>query len=416
MATYGSRGDVQPIVALALGLAARGHTVSLAGPPEWRSWARSLGCPYTALGRDLGPFLRRERAAHSLKAAVAFRRWVQDEMAIQFERLPQWVAQADLVVAASLCLALPSVAEALAIPYGYIAFTPQLLPSGAHPCPIFRHQRRPPWINRLQWRLDALVQNFDLLPRLNRHRRRLGLPSVAEFWHHLLGSHLLLASDRELAAVPADAHLPVVQSGYLHLASGSALPADLETFINAGTRPLYAGFGSMPPADARRWVPLVTAAARANGLRLVLQADPAMVKCGDTLSPGEALPFGEAFSPDADLFIRPAFPHAALFPRVKAIIHHGGAGTTAMAARSGIPQIIVPHILDQFYWAERIRRLRLGPVPIWRTHLTVNRLKKAIHISTTDAAMAQRAKAVGRRIRGRQALLSAVHWLESLAG
>jgi UDP:flavonoid glycosyltransferase YjiC (YdhE family) len=416
------------MVALALSLVSRGHAVNLAGPPEWRSWAKSMGCPYTSLGRDLGPFLRRESAAHRLKAAASFRRWVLDEVVIQFERLPRWVAEADLVVGASLCLALPSVAEALAVPYRYVAFTPQLLPSGAHPCPIFRHQRRPPWINRLQWRLDALVQNLDLLPRLNRHRRRLGLPPVVEFWHHLLGSRLLLASDRELAAVPADVRLPVVQTGYLHLESASALPADLEAFISAGAKPLYAGFGSMPPADARRWVPLVVAAARANGRRLVLQADPAMVGRGDTLSSGEtlssrealssgeALSLRESFSPDADLFVRAAFPHTTLFPRMRAVIHHGGAGTTAMAARSGVPQIVVPHILDQFYWAERIRRLKLGPPPVWRTRLTLNNLNKAIHICVNDSAMEQRAKAMGRRIRGREPLLSAMRWLECPEG
>jgi vancomycin aglycone glucosyltransferase len=410
MATYGSRGDVQPMVALSLSLASRGHAVTLAGPPEWQSWARSLGCSYVALGRDLRPFLRQAEASHRLGAAIAFYDRVMEEVAIQFDQLPKMVTGADLALGASLCLALPSVAEASATAYRYAAFAPQMLPSGAHPCPIFRHQRRPAWINRLGWRLDTLVQKLDLLPKLNRHRRRLGLPPLGEFWHHLLGSRLLLASDRELAAIPPDVRRPVVQTGYLHLETAFDLPAELKAFIDAGASPLFAGFGSMPPADARHWVPLVVAAARANGQRLVLQTDAAMVSHKDTLS------YREALSLDGDLFICTGLPHAALFPRMRAIIHHGGAGTTAMAARSGVPQIIVPHILDQFYWGERIRRLKIGPAPVWRTRLTLNTLKNAIHLCVADSAMERRAKAVGSRIQARQPLLSAARWLESLEG
>jgi UDP:flavonoid glycosyltransferase YjiC (YdhE family) len=211
-----------------------------------------------------------------------------------------------------------------------------------------------------------------------------------------------------LTTAPADAHPRAVQTGYLHIERETTLPPDLEAFINDGTKPLFAGFGSMPPADARHWIPLAVAAARVNNRRLVLQADPAMVKRGSTLSTGETLSQG------GDLFIRPAFPHATLFPRMKAVIHHGGAGTTAMTTRSGVPQIIVPHILDQFYWGERIYRLGLSPAPIWRRHLTGTNLKKAIHICVKDAAMAQRAKAVGRRIRKQEPLQSAVRWLESI--
>jgi UDP:flavonoid glycosyltransferase YjiC (YdhE family) len=390
------------MIALAMGLVSRGHEVILAGPPEWQSWATSLGRPYAPLGRDLRPFLRHAEASHSLGAAIAFYKRVMEEMAIQFEQLPKMVAGADLALGASLCLALPSVAATLAIPYRYIAFAPQLLPSGAHPCPILRHQRRPAWVNRLGWRLDSLAQNLDLLPRLNRHRRRLRLPPLGDFWPHLLGSTLLLACDCELATAPADAHMGVVQTGYLHLEAQAALPPDLEAFITAGTKPLFAGFGSMPPSDALRWIPLTVAAARANGRRMVLQADPAIVRRCNTLAPG------------TDLFIRPSYHHAALFPRMRAVIHHGGAGTTAMAARSGVPQIVVPHILDQYYWAERIHRLMLGPAPIWRTRLNLKHLKKAIHICITDAAMAHRAKAVGSRIRKQEPQLSAARWLESL--
>jgi UDP:flavonoid glycosyltransferase YjiC (YdhE family) len=399
MATYGSRGDVQPLVALALGLKARGHQIILAGPPEWQSWVTALGCPYTPLGSDLRPFLCRVEAAHRLTAGAAFHKLVMGEAAAQFKRLPAMIAGADLTIGASLCLALPSVAEALSIPYRYIAFTPQMLPSGAHPCPVFRRQHLPAWVNRLGWRLDLMLQKIHLLPPLNRHRRRLGLPPLKDYWDHLLGTPLLLACDAALSAVPADVRRPVVQTGYLHLKAEQGLPAEQAAWLAAGPRPLYAGFGSMPPADARRWVPMVVDAARALGQRLILKVDAV---------------FKGILPPSSDLLVGASFSHAALFPRTRAVIHHGGAGTTATAARSGIPQIIVPHILDQFYWGERVYRRGLGPAPIWRTRLTENGLRKAIAIGVGDCAMAHQASAVGRQIRKGASLTTAAKILESL--
>ena len=396
LATYGSRGDVQPLLALALGLGVRGHRVTLAGPPEWQSRATSLGIPYTRLGSDVSAFLGKVEAAHSLKAALAFRELVLAETRMQFKHLPDMIHGAELVVGASLCLALPSVAQALAIPYRYLLLTPQMLPSGAHPCPIFRRQNLPAWANRLGWRLDMLLQKLDLLPTLNRHRRRLGLSPLNQYWGHLLGEHPILACDADLAPVPADVMRPVAQTGYLHLEGATRLSAEEEIWLAAGPRPLYAGFGSMPPKDGRRWIPMVVAAARALGQRLVLKVE-------ERYRP--FLPQGQ------DLLMGTNFPHGALFPKMRAGIHHGGAGTTAAVARSGVPQIIVPHILDQYYWAERIHRLGLGPAPIWRAKLTRQRIQQAMTACIGDADMVRRAADLRARIQRQSPIAAAIQAL-----
>lgn len=399
IATYGTRGDVQPLVALALGLEAGGHRVTLAGPPEYRSWAQRLGCRYRPLGSDLRPFLARVRASHGLRSAAAFHRFVMGEAMRQFKELPVMIARsgADLVIGASLCLALPSVAEALKLPYRYIAFTPQMLPSGAHACPVFRRQNLPAWVNRLGWQVDLFIQKFDLLPPLNRQRRALHLAPLTAYWDHLLGDLLLLACDGELASVPDDNHRPVAQTGYLHLEDGIELPVALEDFLNAGPKPFYAGFGSMPSEDAVRWIPMAIAAARACGQRLILKADEAI---------HASVPRAE------DLFLGAGFSHQNLFPRMRAVIHHGGAGTTAAAARSGVPQIIVPHILDQYYWGERIFRRGIGPAPIWRSRLSMPRLKSAMQRCLRDAKIIDAARTVGERINNAAPVAAAVRVLE----
>ena len=102
-----------------------------------------------------------------------------------------------------------------------------------------------------------------------------------------------------------------------------------------------------------------------------------------------------------------------IFPRVAAVVHHGGSGTTATAAMAGVPQIIVPHILDQYYWAERIFRRGLGPNPIRRSRLTAGRMAKAIHESLSDNGYQHRAKEVAKTIKPRDSLRQAVEFVEA---
>jgi UDP:flavonoid glycosyltransferase YjiC (YdhE family) len=161
------------------------------------------------------------------------------------------------------------------------------------------------------------------------------------------------------------------------------MPA-LERFLAAGPRPVYVGFGSMPRRDQARLLPLVTAAGRAVGRRLVVGQF-----WGDTSGVSDA----------GNVFTIRRFPHDQLFPRMAAAVHHGGAGTTATAAISGVPQVIVPHILDQYYWGERVYRAGLGPPPVWRSRLTADRLADAVHHALSRPAHRNAAQRVSRQIR-----------------
>lgn len=390
LATFGSRGDVQPMLALSLALQSKGHEVLLAAPPEKASWAKKLGCPFHPLGSDVTAFIDKMKNVHSLHAAIRFLSFLRHEIAAQFDILPKIIAGVDLAVGSSLVFALASVAESMGIPYRYIAFTPQLLPSGHHPFPAFKHQRFPKWYNRVTWQTAKLLDYFNFTRMINGKRGQLGLRPVQDAWGSILGRHVLVACDREIAAVPTDVVEPAfTQSGYLHLKQPAPNFPELERFLEAGPPPLYAGFGSMPQKDQIRSLPIVIAAIRSCGQRAVIgrfwDASSEMPNCNDIL------------------FIR-KYPHLMLFPHMVAVIHHGGSGTTATSAISGAPQIIVPHVLDQYYWGNQVYKSGLGPRPIWFSDLTCRKLESAIRRCLSNEGMRQKAGEVSSLIKRRDSL------------
>jgi UDP:flavonoid glycosyltransferase YjiC (YdhE family) len=398
LATFGSRGDVQPMLALSLALRSAGHDVLLAAPPEKAAWAAQLGCPFQPLGADVTAFIDSTRDAHSLRSALRFMSFLRRETSSQFELLPKILAGADLVVGASLVAALSSVAESMGLTYRYVAFTPQLVPSSSHPFPLFKHQSLPKPCNRMGWRLAGMLDKLNLTRLINVNRKKLGLAPVHDAWRHILGRDVIVASDRAVAEVPKDAEVSFTQTGYLHLNEPHQAFPDLENFLEAGPPPVYAGFGSMPRQDQARNVSLIVEAARRAGRRLVM-----------TKFWNEPSEFSEA----QDVFFIQKYPHLRLFPRMAAVIHHGGAGTTASGAASGIPQIIVPHILDQYYWGHQVYRSGLGPKPIRRSKLTAKKLARGIQQCLSNDAIRRRAKEVAESIRREDGLSMTVREVEN---
>ena len=169
-------------------------------------------------------------------------------------------------------------------------------------------------------------------------------------------------------------------------------PAALTTFLEAGDPPVYVGFGSMPAEDPAAAAEVVLAALERSGQRgLLLQGWGGLAT--DDL-------------PDSVHMIEAA-PHSWLFPRMNAVVHHGGAGTTAAGLRAGVPSIIVPHFSDQPYWGERVQALGMGPAPIPRKKLSVARLARAIE-AAQGAEMRAQAAALGEKLRVEDGVRAAV--------
>ena len=398
LATSGSRGDVQPMIAICLALIASGHDAVLLGPPEKASWAASLGCPYQGFGTDVSAFIDGFQNAVTLRAGLAFVSFVRKELDAQFRWLPDIIRQAELVLGSSLMFGLASVAETRKIKYRYIAFTPQLFPSRFHPFLTLQTHTLPCFINKMSWKTAELLDQFNITFLINRYRKKYGLDPVSNALDHILGKNTIVAVDKEIAKMPGDVAQTWVQTGYPHLKpSTERLPA-LDRFLENTPRPVYAGFGSMPAKDQERVIPILIKAAGNLGRRIIL---PKLHGLSTEYAAGD------------DVFFIRDYPHLLLFPRLDAVIHHGGAGTTATAGASGVPQVIVPHILDQYYHGRRIFLSRLGPKPIPRASLTESRLTAALEQCLSDPGIRQTAQKTGQAINPKKSLGRIVEAIET---
>jgi vancomycin aglycone glucosyltransferase len=345
LSTIGSRGDVQPLVALALALRARGEDVRLCVPPDFRDWVEGLGLPVT----PIGPELRKPAAAPPVPLTPELRRQLAEgTVAAQFATITEAARGCDVIVAASaLQIAARSVAESLDIGYVFTAYCPSVLPSDRHAPPPLpgppQSPPAPPAGNRERWKRDAERFTETFGAALNAHRAALGLPAVDDVRAHVFGDRPWLAADPALAPWPDPADGSVLQTGAWIWEDERPLSPTLAAFLEAGSAPVCFGFGSTrtQPGLAQAMVD----AARGLGRRAILSrgwADLSLEGAGaDVLTIGE-------------VNVR------SLFPRVAAVVHHGGAGTTTAAALAGTPQVVVPQIYDQHYWAERVQQLGIG--------------------------------------------------------
>lgn len=366
----GSRGDVQPMLALAVGLQAAGHRVTVCSSPDNGAWARTLGCAFESIGQPL-----RDNATLGGWGFGAFNRFIRRQLYLQVRGLPRVIEGCDLVLASGLVWGVRPVAERFGIPYRYVAFTP----AG------FLGTTRDPLGVRLFRGAADRYADLAYGRALDKGRGALGLPRARPVMRELMGPATIAATDPALTLLPDGARLLVAQTAYPLLATRGELSAELSRFLDDGPPPIYAGFGSMPvAARARLGTLLVEAAARA-GRRIVVSRGWARI-----VEPGHG---------DSVWFIDDE-PHDRLFPRVGAVIHHGGAGTVATAARAGVPQIVLPQAADQFLWRGQVVRLGLGPqAPILRM-VSARSLARAISAALTDPGYRARAVETAARLNG----------------
>ncbi|MGW6236977.1 glycosyltransferase [Streptomyces sp. NPDC055094] len=396
LSTYGTRGDVEPLVALAVRLRALGVEVRMCAPPDEEFAERLAGIGVQLV--PVGPPVRALMRGTSLPSAAELSRYRNELVDAQFDILPAAADGCDAMVVAGLAqIAARSVAEAAGIRYVYASYSAVNLPSPHHAPPP-----RPGWPepevsdNRTLWERDAHHVNAQFGEALNGHRASIGLPPVDNVRDHVFTGRPWLAADPVLGPWRATPGLDVIQTGAWTLADERPLPADLVTFLDAGAPPVYVGFGSMRPSPdiVRRAIEAI----RAQGHRVLVSRGWADLDLVDDRD---------------DCFAIGEVNHQRLFGGVAAVVHHGGAGTTLTAARAGVPQVVVAlQLADNPYWAGRVADLDIGAAPDGPAP-TVESLGVAFKTALAPEAR-ERAKALGTRIRTDGATVAANRLLDAL--
>ena len=400
LATVGTTGDVAPFVLLARRLVARGHEVTAISWPVHRAALSEAGVRVEVAG----PHADAGRIA-AVAADVAGRPPLQQVAILRdfhiadgedhYRRLRTLLPGHDVVVVHGIhVLAHAAVLDA-GLAFATAVFDPVLLPTRSAPppgLPPLGPLNRPAW-----WMLDRILARVGrpvdaVLARAGSAQR--GLPLFRARSPRL---HLLACSPA-IIRVPPD--LPagtLVTGAWLDDRPVSPLPLELESFLADGAAPIVIGFGSMAGASEAAMDGAVRAILE-SGRRVVVQGS---IAAGVT-SPG-LIRIGEV-------------DHRALFPRAALVVHHGGSGTTHAVVAAGVPSLVIPHVGDQPYWADRLRRLGVAPKPQAVRGLQAERLASAALASAADPAMRQRAAALASKLEREHGLDEATGAIERLEG
>ncbi|MGO1055204.1 glycosyltransferase [Crossiella sp. CA198] len=396
LSTYGSRGDVEPVLGLAVRLRELGAEVRVCAPPDFAERVAGAGVEMVPVG------LSASELTKARPPVSEFPRFAAELIGHQFTGVLDAARDCEAMVVTGMLPMIAgalSVAEKLGIYAASVVFQKLSLPSPHHRPMAYPGHPFPPEVtdNRELWKLNAQTVNKLFGDALNTNRAANGLAPVTNVQDYLHGDQQWLATDQVLDPWHPTPDLDVVQTGAWILPHERPLPADLEAFLAAGPPPVYVGFGSMPMHAATDVAQVAIDAVRALGHRVVVLRGWAGLDLIDDR---------------ADCFAVGEVNQQALFPRMAAIVHHGGAGTTTTASRSGAPQVIIPQIADQPYWAGRVAELGIGaahegPAP------TVGSLTAALRIALAPGTR-ERAREVAGTIRTDGALVAAELLLETI--
>lgn len=395
--TTGTRGDVQPFLALGSGLSKAGHHVLVAAPRRFAALAANEAVPFVGLD-DSALGLQEELLGSGVKAAFTavgqvrpfMRRWLND--LVQLTQL-----EVDVVVCTQKTLGGLSVAEKLGVP----ALAAQLIPTGpptSQLAPPFAPRGLPQFLNRASWRLTAAVERpwRGLVQRWR--SERLGLTGLAPSFTDLVATGgILSAWSPTLLPSPTDwpEHARPLGFWAAPLRPDWEPPRQLLSFLAAGEPPVVVGFGSMPHQDPEGLSAQVVRGLRLAGRRGVLVSGWAGI--GAEVS-------------GRDVLVIDDLPHQWLLPRASALVHHGGVGTCGAALTSGTPQVIHPFFGDQPFWGRRLRDLGVAPEPL--QELTADSLASAL---IKARPLTEVAKRFAGQIRVEDAIPASIARIESAA-
>ena len=406
--TSGTRGDVQPYIALGKALKNRGYDVLLACPDNFKSWVEGHDLKFYPIGVDMQTFVQSPEGKRLFSGNLFtfIKIWKKTIIPVMRRTLDAtWESahDADVIIYHPKVACAADVAEATGAALVSTAPFP-IFPTKAFPFIIFKGNFGP-CLNLISYKLLIFSRLF-FLRMINRWRKEtLGIGKSPLFMpvNRFKGSSFIQLCMVSPALVPyPDAPEENIQTtGYWFLEEGVDWKPDdeLAAFLKAGGKPVYIGFGSMPSRDPKQLTKEIIEGVRLSNVRAILATGWGGVK--------------ELDFPETILPIKGA-PHDALFKYVKAVVHHGGAGTTAAGLRAGLPTLICHSAFDQPYWGRRIWSLGCGPKPQSLKRIKAAKFAKGLLDLTGNKSYCERAKTIAEKIKEENGIARSIELIDAM--
>lgn len=399
LTSAGSRGDVYPLLYLGRALQQRGHSIAFATTPDYKEVCEKEGFEFYVTGTDFRVLMDEFEAnmGKPLKVMTDGVKTLRRELQFYFDGTMNAAEGASMLICSGIQFTGPAVAEALGIPYRYIVHIPILNPSAYHAPFFVPFQNLPKWLNRFFWFLDIRGSRYTVNRTMNAIRAQAQLPPKRDIMDHVDPACMIVAVAPELGPIAPDNQDIGLQTDYFFNPDEGELSPEIGHFLSEGEAPVYFGFGSMTDGAAEKTLATILYCVKELGIRAVISRGWAN--------------YGIESLPDGVMLIDEE-PHGKLFPRMSCIVHHGGAGTTSQAARAGVPQITMPHVLDQYYWTNRLVKLGVSPGGITKRKFSARRLCAKLRAVQEDSSIQEKAQQLGRALSGRDGIGECIEALE----
>ncbi|MCL4248656.1 MAG: glycosyltransferase [Anaerolineae bacterium] len=403
---YGTWGDIRPHVVLGTALQKAGHEVQVVASPGYEQWVRDRGLGFYRLTTDVNTFARDN--AKLMDAGFL----------LQLQTLRTHIAPLFTQMGLEVMGATRHADVLMTVEFGIsllldVVKANKLKPIFVNPAPLNPTREsnnvlpnKPGWFpfegwyNRLGYTVLRQSGWRGLAGGRNSLAKQLGLPtgSYKDFRAVVDTAPALTTVSRHVFQRPSDWGDHWQVTGFLFDDEPEwSPPPELVDFLAAGEAPVYVGFGSMPDANPAATTRTILDAVWRAGKRAIILTGWAGLGADDV---------------PENVYILKYASHSWLFPRMSAVVHHGGSGTTASGLRAGVPTVVVPHQGDQGFWGRRVKDLGVGTVPIPRKKLTADNLTAAIKEATTNRTLLANARALGEKIQQEDGLAEAVKWVE----
>jgi len=393
----GTRGDVYPLIYLGKALAEEGNNVVICTSPDNRDFIESLGLrfvqggdAFTDLVEKMKPYMARPLSI--IKPAKLI---MESQLEMLWETIYKESIDADIIIGSGAQPIAPTVAEVIGIRYLHILHLTQVLPSRYREPILFSAYNLPRISYKILWKINDFAYNLMLKKSVNRIRRREGVIPITSYVEYINSGEMISSISPKLTQLPSDIVGQVTQTEYLFPNTDESLSPEIKEFLLAGDAPIYIGFGSMSDKKPEQTLAAILEMSERLGVRCIL-------------SRGWSNYGGKN---NELLYFANSEPHGELFPYCSVVVHHGGAGTISTAALSGVPQIVIPQMLDQFYWARQVKELGIG-TSIKRSCFTGKNLAKAVNTLREDPSVKERAVTLAQNLdrqQGIEQLLLIIH-------